>query len=208
MLVNSAAVLPSASNAVVPFNSFSFMSCYCIRPGPRFQSKLNIYLVNDVKAGLVWSIKSSLTVTFWERKNKQGLTHTCMCGWMYKHMDICSFFLFRGDSVISCWRVKCACRFPQRKNLLWKIVKYCKTFFYALASYHFVNVYPWVLNLYTLRCRYLAITRCLQLVVWWHPPQWNKVKSPGETLAGAVKPCLTFIGKKCVLNIPKEASSY
>lgn len=56
-----------------------------------------------------------------------------------------------------------------------------------------------------------ALLKALCKLLQWcdsHPPPWNKIKSQGEIWAGAVKPCLTVIGKKGVLDIPKDASAY
>lgn len=63
--------LLSVGSSLVPADSCSFMSRHCTRPGPWFQSKSNIYLVNNVEARVVWSVKPYLTLTSWERKNKQ-----------------------------------------------------------------------------------------------------------------------------------------
>lgn len=63
--------LLSVGSSLVPVDSFSFMNRHFTRPGPWFQCKLNIDLVNNVEARVVWSMKPYLTLTSWERKNKQ-----------------------------------------------------------------------------------------------------------------------------------------
>lgn len=114
------------------------------------------------------------------------------------------FFVSRGQCFILITVLNTPVDFFKRKSLCWKST--VKRFFT-----HMPRISLSMFTLHSSTCthtdvgtwQFWVVSRCLRLVAVMLDGI-HLSEMPGKTLASTVKPCRTFIGKKCVLNITKK----